>query len=377
MTFPMHLAIALSGVLAAAPLSLAQHAASPTPPVTVKASEDPLLAADLALLARLDQPFASPKTFKDATAREIVDAVRNATGVLVEVDRRVKGDAGGWEFVRLDCQATTPRQALDAVAAALSDAVNSLKVDVAAGLLMFTNAESDGRLAAVRHYDMRPLLMRRDPRDESTDWSMQSLEDYLTETVDPETWRDNGGDGGWIRSLDTTLVINASPARHHAIIKTLAALEASLPSSTILWQVRVVEISNEVPPQDLRIVLNSGSELDALIATNGAKLVSAPRIVSPRFDRASMKVGSNTDTIEVAIEPVDGSMAFSVEVRETRIGVTRSLSLLALDGIRSAAILESNGKRLLVEVLGGGVAGGGVPADAKTNATTPEPANAP
>jgi hypothetical protein len=100
--------------------------------------------------------------------------------------------------------------------------------------------------------------------------------------------------------------------------------------------------------------------------------VSAPRIVSPRFDRASMKVGSNTDTIEVAIEPVDGSMAFSVEVRETRIGVTRSLSLLALDGIRSAAILESNGKRLLVEVLGGAA-----PADAQKKATTTEPAKTP
>lgn len=372
MTFSIHLATALSGVLAVASLSPARDAASPTPPAAAKATEDPLLAADLALLARLDQPFASPRTFKDATAREIMDAVRSATGVEVEVDRRVKGNAGGWEFVRLDCQATTPRQALDAVAAALSDAVETLKVDVAAGLLMFTNAESGGRLAAVRHYDMRPLLMRRDPRDESTDWSMESLQDYLTETVDPETWRDNGGDGGWIRSFDTTLVINASPARHHAIIKTLAALEASLPSPTILWQVRVVEISNEVPPQDLRIVLNSGSELDALISTNGAKLVSAPRIVSPRFDRASMKVGSNTDTIEVAIEPVDGSMAFSVEVRETRIGVTRSLSLLALDGIRSAAILESNGKRLLVEVLGGAA-----PADAQKKATKPEPAKTP
>jgi hypothetical protein len=146
MTFFMHLATALSGVLAVASLSPARDAASPTPPAAAKATEDPLLAADLALLARLDQPFASPRTFKDATAREIVDAVRSATGVAVEVDRRVKGNAGGWEFVRLDCQATTPRQALDAVAAALSDAVETLKVDVAAGLLMFTNAESGGRL---------------------------------------------------------------------------------------------------------------------------------------------------------------------------------------------------------------------------------------
>lgn len=352
---PTHLAASLAALVAIGTGTLpsfAQGAAEPTRAPQPRLVEDPLLTADLALLEKLDVPFENPRAFRDATAREVVDAVRAATGIQVEVDRRAAGEAGGWEFVRLDCEARTPRQALDAVASALSDSIRSLAVDVAAGLVVFTDSESSARLAAVRHYDLRPLLLRRDMRDRSTEEAVEEIVDLVTEHVDPETWRDNGGEAGSIRIFDTTLVISASPARHRRIMRFLAQLESSLPSPTILWQVRVVEISNEVPPADLRVVLDSANQLDELIAIGGARVVSAPQLLALRSDPASIKVGSNTDTVEVGIEPLGGGMAFAVEVKETRIGATRSLMLRALDGTRSAGILESGGKRLLVEVVG-------------------------
>jgi hypothetical protein len=342
-----------------APLQDAPKAAPPHAPAPMKAVEDPTLAADLALLATLDVPFeGGSKTFVNATVEEILAAVRASCRAQIEADRRVFGDSGGWELARLDCNASTPRQALDAVAAALTDVTRSVGIDVAAGLVVFTDMiESATRLAAVRHYDLRPVLLRRDLRDVSTEFAMDDIQSLLQESVDPLVWRDNGGDGAWSRIFDTTLVVNASPVRHQAIARFLAQLEASLPSPTVQWQVRVVELSNEVPAEDLRVVLDSAGQLDLLISMGGGRLLSAPKIVSGRFDPASMKVGSDTDSIEVSIEPL-GSLAFAVEIKETRIGTTRSLMLRALDGIRSAGILEGNGRRLLVEIQNGATPAG-------------------
>lgn len=362
----MNLALLLAATFSLAPQQSAPGATPPAPPAPQRTVEDPLLAKDLALLAKLDLPFDGPKSFKDASVREVIDAVRNATGVDVAADREVFGDAGGWEFVRLDCEASTPRAALDAVAKALDGPTREVDLDMAAGLVILTSPSRLGRLAAIRHYDLRPLLQRRDMRHYSVEERMQEIVDLVCESVDPEIWNENGGDAGWTRILDTTLIVSVSPARHQRIMKLLAALEATLPSPTILWQVRVVEISNDVPQQDLRVVLDSGTELDALIAANGARLVAAPKLLSPRREPASMKVGSGSDTIEVSIEPLDPGMTFSVEVKESRLGMTRSLMLRALDGVRCAGILESNGRRLLVEALGGVP-----PKDAKPAAEVP------
>lgn len=348
----MNLALLLAVTCSLAPQQSTPGATPAAPPAQQRTVEDPLLAKDLAILAKLDLPFDSPKSFKDASVREIVDAVRKATGVDVAADRQVFGDTGGWEYARLDCEASTPRQALEAIASALSDPTRAVDLDVAAGLVTLTSPSNAGRLAAIRHYDLRPLLQRRDMRDYSVEERMQQVVDLVCESVDPEIWNENGGDAGWTRILDTTLIISVSPARHQRIMKLLAALEATLPSPTILWQVRAVEISNDVPQQDLRVVLDSSTELDALIAANGARIVAAPKLLSPRREAASMKAGSGSDSIEVSIEPLDRGMTFSIEAKETRLGMTRSLMLRALDGVRCAGILESNGRRLLVEAVG-------------------------
>jgi hypothetical protein len=54
----------------------------------------------------------------------------------------------------------------------------------------------------------------------------------------------------WIRSFDTTLLINASPARHHAIIKTLAALEASTESTLAELEAVALELDILFPPKE-------------------------------------------------------------------------------------------------------------------------------
>ena len=353
-------AIALSSLLQAAPAPVPAPAPAParTSPPAAKsaaksaATEDPLLAADLAILARLDQPFDQPRTFKDITAREVVDAVRVETGLDVEIDRQAVGSGGGWELIRVNCVAKTPRQALDTVATAISDGIREIHLDVAAGLPVFTDSSSAPRLAAVRHHDLRPILRRRDGRERPTAELVAEIADTLQNAIAPDSWIGNGGDGGWTRVLDSTLIVSATPARQQAIIRFLAGLEASLPSPTVLWRIRVVEVAGEVAEEDLITVLGSAAELDTLIAEGGARLVGAPKVEATRTEPASVKVGDGGDALEISIEPIAGSAAFAIRAVETRGGAMRSLTLRALDGLRSCGLVEGDGGRLLLEVLG-------------------------
>lgn len=354
MTPAVAIAIALSTLLQAAPAPAPAPAAAAPPAAKSAATEDPLLAADLAILARLDQPFDQPRTFKDITAREVVDAVRDATGVDVEIDRQAVGSGGGWELIRINCVAQTPRQALDTVAEAISDGVREIYLDVAAGLPVFTDSSSAPRLAAVRHHDLRPILRRRDGRERPTAELMAEIAETLQDGIAPDSWIGNGGDGGWMRVLDSTLIVSATPARQQAIIRFLAGLEASLPSPTILWRIRIVEVAGEVTEEDLVTVLGSAAELDTLLAEGGARLVGAPKIEAVRTEQASVKIGQDADAVEVSIEPIAGSAAFAVRAVETRGGAARSLVLRALDGLRTCGLVESNGRRLLLEVAGEG-----------------------
>ena len=53
--------------------------------------EDPALAADLAILARFDVPFAERRSFRDATARQVIDEAAKAAGHSVEIDSQIVG----------------------------------------------------------------------------------------------------------------------------------------------------------------------------------------------------------------------------------------------------------------------------------------------
>lgn len=352
---------ALALLLSLAPQNAPAPAAPQQQPAAApRAQEDPSLAADLAILARLDQPFEARRTFRDSTAREVIDAVRAATGISVEIDRHLVGDSGGWEFVRVDCVASTPRRALDAVASALSSRVGDVRLEMVAGLPVFTDASSGRNLASVRHYDLRPLLVRRDGRDVPRDALVKDLMSLIAGSVDPEGWHDTGGDRSWMRQTDTTLAICTTPVVHHAIITYLASLESALPAPTVLWRIRIAEVAPEVSARDLAVVLDSGRELDALASMKGATVLSAPRILAARREPAKVSVGSGADSIEVSVSPIDGSDAFAVELKETRGGTTRTLMLRALEGVRGAGLLEGGGRRLLLEVFGGEVFGGDV-----------------
>jgi hypothetical protein len=345
------------------------HAHAPTQPQAASAtpstaadraspSDDPALAADLAILAKLDEPLAEPRSFRSADAGTVVEAMRAATGLPIEIDHAIVGESGGWELARVSCDAVTPRAALDAVARAISTGYRTMELDVVAGIAIFTDSSRASRITAIRRYDLRPVLRRMDRRDEPAADLARDVARLVIDAIDREGWRDNGGETSWLQTVDQTLVVSTTPARHHGIGRLLDGLARSLPEPAIRWTIRIADVRANVADADLALALDSARELDALISLGGASLRARPVLLAHRHDEASLEIeqapgkGATASALVVSVRPVIGSSSYAVTVRESAEGAARTLSLRALEGIRSAGLIEAGGNRLLVEVLG-------------------------
>jgi hypothetical protein len=366
-----------------------QQASPKQPPIsTERASrtDDPALAADLAILAKLDEPLATPQSFRSADAGAVVEAMRVATGLPIEIDHAIVGESGGWELARVSCDAVTPRVALDAVARAISTGYRVMELDVVAGIAIFTDSARASRITSIRRYDLGPVLRRMDRRDEPAAELARGVARMVIDAIDREGWRDNGGEVSWLQAVDQTLVVSTTPARHHGIGRFLDGLARSLPEPAIRWTIRIADIRADVADADLALALDSARELDALISLGGASLRSRPVLLALRHDGASIEIGQASErgaksvALAIDVKPVIGSTSYAVTVRESSTDGSRTLSLRALEGIRSAGFIEAGGKRLLVEVLGVDVLGIDVlgidsppPPDATDDTSSEEP----
>ena len=145
----------------------AQDAAnSPPAKKTLDASQatsvlDPGLQADLALLERLDQPFAEPVPFDDAPVGEVLKRIAKETGVRILPDRHVMEEGGGWTLKTVTCVAATPRIALDAAVRSISEGLEGVRLDVASGVVVLTDNSGLRALRATRTYYAEDLLRDR------------------------------------------------------------------------------------------------------------------------------------------------------------------------------------------------------------------------
>jgi len=352
---PALLCALLALIGAAASHAHADTPAGPSaPPPAVAAREDPALAADLSILARLDVPFPAPRSFRDATAREVIDAAAKASGYAVEIDSQIVGESGGWELIRLSCDARTPREALDAVAQAISTSYRRMELDVVAGIPVFCEHSRATRLVALKRYDLQPILSRLEAdRAAGADDDARAalVTDIIEEGVDPDGWVDNGGNISRHRVIGRTLVVWTTPARHHAVARLLGEIAAALPSPSLLWKIRVATVAPDADAASVDEALGSAAGLDALLAAGAAKLLSSPQLVALRGQEASVSVGSDAEGIEVRIAPGGSRDASLVEVRHRSGERTLTAAIRAVERIRGVGLVAADGVRLLVEVL--------------------------
>jgi hypothetical protein len=158
-------------------------------------------------------------------------------------------------------------------------------------------------------------------------------------------------------SICPVATIIAPPSIHHEIRRRLARLDEALPAAMLQWTVRVLEIGANVDGGALDAAIGATEALDKLVQDGSARVVSAPRLLASAGEPAEMRVDGDGMSIEVRIEPVSGKegRVFVVRLTERRGNgpdPVRTIALRALPDIRSAGVVEVDGKRLLLEATG-------------------------
>ncbi|MFM7051908.1 MAG: hypothetical protein ACKOYN_07235 [Planctomycetota bacterium] len=333
----------LACAVASALLAYSEPPAAAEPATPTAQSQN--LAADLGVLARLDKPFAAPKQYKDATVEDVLKDIKAETGLSCDVDRRAIGEAGGWQLVRIDCEPSSPRAALDMVARAISPDYQMYFVDVASGLVVFTDQSGRKSLRAPRSYDLSQAAARaRGAGDGEAVAPAEWVMDTIMGSVEPELWDEVGGDMASYRLAGTSATIVAPPSMHHAIGQALANISATLPSAQIEWRVVVAEIpAAKADSDEMGAALGSGDTraLEAL----GARVLATPRLLTERTQPAEIAIGEAEESLIVRIAPEGAPAArgFSVRCNLTREGASTTMAFRTRDGERAWA-MSNRGK---------------------------------
>jgi len=325
---------------------------------------------DLGLLQRLDTPFPSATSFRETTAGELMKIIRATTKSAIEIDTRVVGDSGGWELKTVSCDPTTVRQALDALVRAISPEYERFVVDVAAGMLVITDAAGQRTLKCQAQYPLAQMLPRLGAQDGAQDGghdemgstielARTELENFIMLTQHDD-WFAMGGDIARIDWTGSVATVEATPAMHFEIRKRLAQLEESLPSLNLQWAVRVVEFTAATKPNEIDAAVASQQALDALFTSGGAKVLAASTILTPAGEVAQARIVEDNLESVMRIEPISTKSGRSFVVRTTvkpagaidAAAATSEISLRAIPGVRAAATLQIGGRRLLVDCIG-------------------------
>jgi hypothetical protein len=258
----------LSGVSAVIMLSLLEHRASspqPTPPTVIDIHRpSPPIAptnvprsnpeAQRAILAALETPVTEINA-KAMPFGDLLDYVREVTGanVVVEWGRLGLHDVDPSTPVELKLRNVPARVVLDAACAALTDDPERVLYIIEDHVVRVTASDSKYRFVTTRMYPLRDLIDReadryltkngpaatqpepnplkgwvRPPikRTDIEELAVTDIANLIRETIDPDSWVDNGGREGSLRYLLGRLVITQSPKAHQQIEELLAKLRA-------------------------------------------------------------------------------------------------------------------------------------------------------
>jgi hypothetical protein len=101
------------------------------------------------------------------------------------------------------------------------------------GIITISTDEAISNMSEVQVYDVSDLLTA--PVAPATQPTQQEKGEQLMELiktmVEPDSWRDSGGNVGAVGLFDTRLIVTTSPKIHQGVADSLARLRESKPAS--------------------------------------------------------------------------------------------------------------------------------------------------
>lgn len=270
---------------------------------------DPGLEADLEILRRLDRVFDEPPSFEDAPVSEVLERVAKETGLRVLPDRHVLADGGGWKLKTVTCTPKTPRAALDAVLRSLGEGLDSVRLDVASGVLVFTDTDGLRALRAKRIYRIGDLLRalatvaggaRGEPMQLLAD---EVFADLLYQSVIPDDWTANGGDLAHASIVGELLILTATPATQLLVERTLEEFRAGVPIEPVLWTITLRALPNDIDPAVERRLIAAGAEEYNRKSDLPGDVVSRPSMLAQPTEPATIEIGNDSERWKIEIVP--------------------------------------------------------------------------
>ncbi len=251
-----------------------------------------------------------PGSFTDARLEDVVEFFAQVTNLNVDVDWESLGDIGVTrdDLVSLNLQPMQARVLLDRILRKVSpDSFSRANWAVEDGVLVIASDEALRRNTTVQIYDVRDLLFQIEDFDEvpnlglgriqqgqgggsTTTFTVEDSEqpteeelldkiiEIIQNNIDPNGWRENGGDTGDITDLNRNLIIT-NTARNHQKIAALLSQLREVRSIQVAVETRFLLVDQNFFEQigfDIDLIFNAQNSQYRNALTNQANFATRP-----------------------------------------------------------------------------------------------------
>jgi len=215
--------------------------------------------ANRVVMEKLKQPI--PVSFEDNRLENVVEYLRNVTGVDFFVNWRALEGAGiePGTTVNMQLQNVPADKALRLILDQVGGDLVPLGFTIDDGVVTISTLDNLGRNTVIRTYDIRDLVVQAPNFTEAPDFDLVTITeggsteggggsdslfedvdeddgllgreelitqimDLVRDTVDPDNWRENGGLVSSMSELNGSLIINTTSQNHREILSLLGQL---------------------------------------------------------------------------------------------------------------------------------------------------------
>jgi hypothetical protein len=181
------------------------------------------LPQDLAAQAQLDRTWPEVK-FSGTRLADVIEHFRQSSDAQIFVNWKALESRGVSRDtpVTLELRSVKFSRCLQIILRMVADDKAELGYAIDQGVISITTNDELAKNTFTRVYDIRDLLrgLDKDPAGARTD----AIASMATATIDPKSWRENGGNGGSVRALHGSLIVTQTPENQAQVMSLLERL---------------------------------------------------------------------------------------------------------------------------------------------------------